>query len=188
MKKLSPSLLGFIIALLISIASLWIYFSFIQKESYHLIDNPGEQNLFVNIDNQEYIVAPGQQITVNLDNGTHTISVRAENDTVILPESSFEVKKARGLINPTLSRYYIYGMPYGLDVNKDSIFENLKTTFENKTYLGDLQIDSAVYTEEFYYNMNEEFPGVTLKSENDTLRRKIFRENDFKQFIVLIKY
>ena len=182
MKKLSPNLLGFIIAVLICVVSLWIYFAFIQKKSYQLIDNPGENNLVVTVDERELLIGPKQQVEIELNPGIHTIKAQIENDSVILDATPFKVIKKRGLINPTLSRYYIYGMPYGPNINKDSIFENLKTTFQGKTYLGDLQIDSAIYVDEFYYNLNEDFPKVTLKSENDTLRRKVFRENDFKQF------
>lgn len=182
MKKISPNLIGFLIALLICVISLWVYFSYIEKESYHVIDNPTDKNLKVTIDEQNYMLAPMQQIEINLTPGNHTVSAIAENDTTSFPGRNFEVKNARGLINPTLSRYYIYGLPYGPKVNKDSIFRNLKTTFQGKTYMGDLRIDSAVYTEDFYYNLNEEFPSLTLKSENETLRRKIFREIEFKQF------
>ena len=182
MKKISPNLIGFIIALLICVASLWIYFTFLQKKSYHLIDNPGKNSLLVQIDENEYNIAPGQFVQVALSMGEHTISTKIENDTLPLIQRAFVVADKRGLLNPTLSRYYIYGMPYGPKVNKDSIFANLKTEFKGKTYLGDLRIDSAIYTEDFYYNINEEFPAMTLQSENDTLRRKIFREDDFKQF------
>ncbi|MDO5654775.1 MAG: hypothetical protein Q4G27_01385 [Flavobacteriaceae bacterium] len=182
MKKISPNLLGFIIALFVTIISLWIYFNYIQKKNYQLIDNPTQQTLQVQIGDNQYIVAPGQQLQISLPTGQYNIQTQTLNDTLSYPQTSFEVTKQRGLINPTLATYYIYGMPYGPRVNKDSIFENLKTTFKGKTYSGDLQIDSAVYTENFYYNMNENFPGLTIKSENEALRKKIFRENDFKQF------
>ena len=93
MKKISPNLIGFIIALLICVASLWIYFSFLQKKSYHLIDNPTKNALVVKIDNQSYTIAPGQQVEVNLNNGNHTISASAENDTLTITEQNFTVTK-----------------------------------------------------------------------------------------------
>lgn len=182
MKKISPNLIGFIIALLICVASLWVYFSYIQKESFHLIDNPTNASIQVTIDDNTYSIAPNQQVQISLEKGKHTISTNADVDSLKLEKTSFETKTSRGLINPTFARYYIYGMPYGPNVNKDSIFENLKTTFKGKTYLGDVKIDSALYTEDFYYNMNENYPKMTLKSENESLRKKIFREDDFKQF------
>lgn len=182
MRKISPNLIGFIIALLVCIASLWVYFQYIQKESFHLIDNPTEATLNIKIDDNEYVVAPMQQVEVHLELGKHQITATTDVDAVQLLKTEFEVKNSRGLINPTLSRYYIFGMPYGPKVNKDSIFRNLKTMFKGKVYLGDLQIDSLVYTEDFYYNLNENYPKMTLKSENENLRKKVFREDEFKQF------
>lgn len=182
MKNISSNLIGFIIATLICVVSYWVYFDYIQKKDFQIIDNPTKETLNVTIDNKKYIVAPNQSLEIELASGKHTMLVTDNNGSEILPSTQFSSHKERGLINPTLSRYYIYGMPYGPKVNKDSIFKNLKTTFKGKTYLGDLKIDSAIYSEDFYYNINENYPDLTLKSENETLRTKIFREGDFKQF------
>ena len=147
-----------------------------------MIDNPTKQTLNIMIDNNEYIVSAGQNITIELGVGNHKIEAKNDLDSIILPTTNFEVKSSRGLINPTKSVYFIYGMPYGPNVNKDSIFSTLKTSYQGKTYAGDVVVDSAIYTENFYYNLNEDFPKLTLKSENSVLRKKIFREEDFKQF------
>lgn len=182
MKKLSPSFIGFLIALLVTILSLVVYFEVILKKSYYLIDNPTKATLNVTIDQNKYVVSPGQELKINLEKGQHTLEVASEVDSLNFPASTFEVKRVRGLINPTRSVYFIYGLPYGPMVDKDSIFGKLKTTYQGKTYLGDVKIDSTIYNEDFYYNLDEDFPAFTRKSENDTLRKKIFRVGDFKQF------
>lgn len=182
MKKLSPSLIGFLIALVASVLSLVIYFKYIQKESFYLIDNPTKASLKVTIDQNEYVLPPEQHLKVPLTKGNHSLSVSSDVDSLNFPEQNFEVTELRGLMNPTRSVYFIYGMPYGLQVNKDSIYTELKTQYQGKTYYGDLHIDSTLYTEDFYYNLNEKYPRITIKSGNDTLRKKVFRVGDFKQF------
>ncbi|MGI9525722.1 MAG: hypothetical protein ACR2MS_01285 [Weeksellaceae bacterium] len=182
MKKLNPSLVGFIIALLICAISLWIYFSFIQRKNIQLIDNPTGVSIQVEINNQSYSIAPDQYVEVNLKKGKYTIAVKSEVDSLNLPETTFTVNTQRGVINPVRANYFIYGMPYGPTVNKDSIFSQRNLTYAGKTYAGDVRLDSSIYIENFYYNLNEDFPPVALKSENNSLRRKIFREAEFKQF------
>ncbi|MXV38707.1 hypothetical protein GO491_08485 [Flavobacteriaceae bacterium Ap0902] len=182
MKKLSPNLIGFLLALLICIGSLWIYFSYIQRESIQLIDNPTQSSITVEIDDETYSIAASQHVEVNLSNGTHTLKVESEIDSLNSPSTAFIVDTPRGVINPIRAKYFIFGMPYGPEVDKDSIFRENGVTYEGKKYQGDVRIDSSLYIKDFYYNLNEDFPPVALKSENKATRKKIFRESDFKQF------
>lgn len=182
MKKISPNLVGFLIALIICVISLWVYFSFIEKKSIQLIDNPSKTTIRVMINDQTYSIAPNQYIEVNLDQGEHSLAVESEVDTLNRQKTAFMVNSNSGLINPLNATYFIYGMPYGPTVNKDSIFNLNQLTYRGKVYRGDVKVDSSLYIENFYYNLNENFPPVALKSENNSLRKKIFRESDFKQF------
>ena len=165
-----------------TILSLVVYFEVIQKKSYYIVDNPTKATLNITIDQNEYVVSPGQQLQINLEQGKHSLAVSSPVDSLNFPESNFEVNKPRGLINPTRSVYFIYGLPYGPMVDKDSIYTQLKAVYKGKTYVGDVKIDSTIYNEDFYYNLNEDFPSFTRKSENSSLRKKIFRIGDFKQF------
>lgn len=182
MKKISPSLLGFVIAMLIGIAAFVAYSTFLQKKSEYLIDNPGKESLVVNVDKEVYKIAPGQQISIDLSKGEHSISSKTERDSVIFSNQKIKVTKPRGVLNPTLSPYFVFSLPYGVEVNVDSIFKDHSTVYQGKKYYGEISIDSIPYMENFYYNLNENFPGVTLKSANNTLRTKIFRKDDFKQY------
>src|SRR5690606_9451595 len=151
------------------------YFQYIQKESYYLIDNPTKASLNVFIDDNSYVISPGQQVKVDLEKGEHSLRVASDVDSLNFEESTFKVSQVRGMINPTRSVYFIYGLPYGPTVDKDSIYTNLKATYQGKTYLGDVEIDSAHYTEDFYYNIDENYPRLALRSDNKSLRKKIFR-------------
>lgn len=179
---LSPNIIGFLIALGVSIISMWIYFTFIQKKSDHIIDNPTNNTLKVVIDNQNYTIAPNQQVIVHLKQGNHTLSATTDKDSVLINNQVFTVNKVRGIINPNKEKYFIFGLPYGPKVNVDSIFEGNILNYKGKEYHGDVKIDSSFYVEDFYYNLNEDFPKIAKKSENHTLRKKVFREDDFKQY------
>lgn len=182
MKKLSPNLIGFLFALVASIVIMIVYFQFIEKERYFLMDNPTESTIYVTLDGKEYVVSPRQQIKLNLKRGEHSMEVISEVDSLNFPKTDFVIHNVQGLLNPTRSVYFTFAMPYGPMVDKDSIFGELKVNFEGKTYYGDIQIDSSVYNENFYYNLDEHFPKITKRSQNKELRIKIFRVGDFKQF------
>uniref|UniRef100_UPI0039A45A38 hypothetical protein n=1 Tax=Ornithobacterium rhinotracheale TaxID=28251 RepID=UPI0039A45A38 len=175
-KKFSPSLVGFIIALAAMLGSLWFYFSFLQKKNYYILDNPTAQTIQVRIDDVPYIVAPAQQVLVPLKKGTHRMITHHQRTV------NFSVESPRGVLNPTESVYFIFGLPYGVEVNTDSVFAQNQHPYQRKIYYGDIRIDSAMYIDDFYYNLNEDFPKVTKKSENHKLRRKIFRKEDFQQY------
>ncbi|AFL98224.1 hypothetical protein [Ornithobacterium rhinotracheale] len=175
-KKISPNLIGFIVAIVATVGSLWFYFSFLQKKNYYILDNPTTETIQVSIDDKPYIVAPEQQVLINLKKGAHRMITHNNQ------EINFSVKTPRGVLNPTKSAYFIFGLPYGVGVNVDSVFEQNVHKYQNKVYHGDIRIDSAAYIDDFYYNLNEKFPKVTKKSENHKLRRKIFRKDDFKQY------
>lgn len=182
MKKLSPSLIGFLFALVVSVLSMVLYFNYIEKERYYLIDNPTEATIYVNLDGEEYVISPRQHIRIKLNRGEHNLAVSSDVDSLNFPQTDFLVRDVQGLINPTRSVYFTFAMPYGPMVDKDSIFGELHADYQGKTYYGDIQIDSSVYNESFYYNLDEKFPKITRKSDNKELRVKIFRVGDFKQF------
>lgn len=181
MKKINPSLLGLIISAFFAIGCYFIYQYFIAKKSEHIVDNNSTNFLKIKIDNKTYSIAPQQNISIHLPIGKHNLIVKNEKDS-ILEQTDFEVKKSRGLINLNRKPYFIFSLPYGPKINTDSIFKNNFTTYGDKKYYGILDIDSALYMENFYYNINESFPSITISSQNSNLRSKIFREDDFKQF------
>lgn len=180
MKKISPSILGLIISIIIGVLSMWIYFEFLQKKSYQLIDNPTSEALNVTIGNDKYTLAPNQFVEIEIDEGDYELT--AEGKDYTLENMPLKITGKRGIINPTKSPYFTLELPYSVARNSDSIFLNHKVVYENKTYQGKITIDSSLYIDNFYYNLNEQFPGLTLKSENESLRSKVFRKDDFKQY------
>lgn len=181
MKKVSPNLIGFIIAAIMLVASVYIYQHFLAKKSEYLLDNNSDESYKIQVGQTVYTLAAHQTLPIPLGKGMHHIIVKNEKDSLI-SQQKIEVKKLRGLVNIGHQTYFIFGLPYGVKVNVDSIFEHNKTTYQGKKYFGPLKIDSSFYIEDFYYNLNENFPSLTKSSLNDTLRTKIFREGDFKQF------
>ncbi len=177
--KLSASFTGFIIAMSICLLSLWIYFYVIQKDALYVIDNPTDESMKIFLDKTEYSLAPNQSVNINMDKGQHTVwkENSSEHDT-------FNVKNVRGTINVTRSVYVIFALPYGSGQNTDSIFRSQKTVIDDKIYYGKIRLDSSIFIQDYYYGLNENFPGITLKSEYNSgkLRSKIFRKDDFKQF------
>ncbi|MDO3388832.1 hypothetical protein QWI17_23495, partial [Gilvimarinus sp. SDUM040013] len=69
--------------------------------------------------------------------------------------------------------------------NKDSIFLSNNIAIDNKVYHGIIEKSSQLYIENFYYNIDQDYPKMFIKSggsEKATDLSKIFNKEDFKQF------
>ncbi|MEC5394501.1 hypothetical protein [Bergeyella sp. RCAD1439] len=182
MKK-NPSLFGFVVAMAAFAAAFGVYFLFLSKPNYYLVDNPTGQTYYFRVNNgDEKILSAGQFLKVDLPRGKNEIKVYDENKKLVY-DSSFTVNKVRGLVNITHSDYYIHRQYYGYGVKKDSLIEALpRTEIDGKVYYGGAKKFNGLYTDDFYYNIDEDYDRVVKNIDKVESRVKIFRKQDFLNY------
>lgn len=180
MLKDNPALKGFIISLAMAIGAFAIYFIFLAKRNYYVVDNPTPETYFFKINNGEQrVLASGQYVKVDLNKGKNQIKVFDQNKQ-ILYDSAFQVAKDRGLINITHKDYYVFKQYYGYYRDKDSlILAQGFREIDGKKYLGNIKKTEKLYTEDFYYNIDEEYDKLIKNIDKAESRTKIFRKQDF---------
>lgn len=184
MKK-NPSTIGFIVSVLMFIVAFGIYFLFLAKKNEYLVDNPTNNTYYFKINNgEEMTIASGQFIKVDLHKGQNKIQVFDDNKK-LLYDSTFQVDKIRGLLNISHSDYYInkqyYG--YGVDIKKDSLLSALgQIEIDGKKYYGGAKHFNRLYTEDFYYNVDENYDKIIKNIDKVETRVKIFRKEDYLNY------
>jgi len=181
--NLSPSAKGLLFALLAVIAAFGTYFLFLAKENYYAVDNPTNDTFYFKLNNgEEKIIAAGQTLKVDLDKGKNDIKV-FDSSKKPLYDSAFVVDKIRGLLNIAHQDYYVNTQYYGYNLNKDSLLLELgKTEIDGKMYLGAPKRFNKLYTEDFYYNVDEDYDKVIKNIQKVESRTKIFRKQDFLNY------
>jgi hypothetical protein len=181
--KNNPALKGFIIALLTAIASFGVYFLFLAKKNYYLVDNPTTSTYYFKINNgEEKIISAGQFVPVELLKGKNDIQVLDGKKNKLF-DSAFQVDKSRGLVNIAHQDYYINDQYYGYNLNKDSLLMALgHVKIDGKDYLGGPKKFNKLYSEDFYYNVNEDYDKVIKNIQKIENRSKIFRKQDFLNY------
>ena len=172
----SASFFGFSVAFLFSIGGLFYYLYFLKKENYYYLDNPTKNEIEVSVDNKKYLIKPETFEKIELKKGKHAIKI--QHSTFSLDTFLF-VNDVNGVINPSLSDYYIYKKYYGYRKNKDSIIDALsKVKIDETYYRGAIVHCHDLTIEGFDYGLDESFPKIIQK---DTLndRKKIYRKKDF---------
>lgn len=178
--KNNPALKGFIFSLLTTIAAFAVYFLFLAKKNYYLVDNPTPQTYYFKINNgEEKVLSGGQFVKVHLKKGKNDIKV-FDQQKKMLYDSAFNVEKIRGLLNITHNDYYVHKQFYGVIPNKDSLLlaQDI-TTIDGKKYYGGAKRINRLYTEDFYYNIDEEYDRLIKNIDKVESRTKIFRKQDF---------
>lgn len=181
--KNNPARKGLLIALLMAAAAFAVYFLFLAKRNYYLVDNPTPATYYFQINNSgEKIISAGQYLKVDLNKGNNRIKVFNDSKK-LLYDSVFTVNKIRGLLNITHSDYYIHDQYYGYNLKKDSLLLNLdKTVIDGKEYFGAPRHVNKIYTEDFYYNIDEKYDAVIKNIDKIESRSKIFRKQDFLNY------
>lgn len=181
--KISPSTKGLIISIITVLVAFGIYNFFLAKKNYYLVDNPTEKTYFFNINNgEEKTITAGQKFQVDLKKGKNQIKVFDDRKN-ILYDSSFVVKKNRGLLNIAHQDYYINEQFYGYGLNKDSLIATRpQTTIDGKLFVNSPVRFNKLYTDDFYYNIDEEYDGVVKNIQKVESRTKIFRKVDFLNY------
>ncbi len=178
--KISASTKGLIIAVLTVLFAFGVYFLFLAKRNYYLVDNPTDQTYYFILNGgRENTITAGQNFQVDLQKGQNRVKV-FDNKHNLLYDSAFVVKKDRGLLNITHQDYYINEQFYGYGLNKDSLIAARKATvIDNKNYLNEPKLMDRLYSEDFYYNVDEDYDKVIKNVQKVESRTKIFRKDDF---------
>jgi len=180
MKNLSASVKGLIFSLLAMGFAFAIYFLFLAKPNYYLVDNPTPETYYFKVNNgEEKVLSAGQYLKVDLNKGKNNIQVFDQNKQMLY-DSAFTVSKVRGLLNITHKDYYINNQYYGYGLNKDSLMATKPgLEIDKKQYLGDVKKVNKLYSEDFYYNLDEDYDRVIKNVAKVESRSKIFRKQDF---------
>ncbi len=181
MKK-NPSLIGLLTICGLAVLILIVYNVFLNKKDGFVIDNPSDKTLSIKINNQNYTVAPQQQARIDLPKGKTKILYSFNNQQI---DTVINITRVNGMINPTRQEYVTFTRPYGIRKNKDSIFLSNNLAIDDKVYHGMIEKSSQLYIENFYYNIDQEYPKMFIKSsgsEKATDLSKIFNKEHFKQF------
>ena len=181
--KISPATKGLIISVIAVLFAFGVYFLFLAKKNYYLLDNPtGETYYFRLNKGDEKIIAAGQMLKVNLNKGKNGIQV-FDGKKELLYDSAFVVNKNRGLLNIAHQDYYINEQFYGYGLDKDSLLSARKTTvIDGKKYVNAPKHFNKLYTDEFYYNIDEDYDKIVKNVQKVESRTKIFRKVDFLNY------
>ena len=181
--KISPSTKGLIISIITVLVAFGIYNFFLAKRNYYLVDNPTEKTYFFNINNgAEKTITAGQKFQIDLKKGKNEVKVFDDRKNMLY-DSSFVVKKNRGLLNIAHQDYYVNEQFYGYGLNKDSLIAVRKqTTIDGKLFVNSPVRFNKLYTDDFYYNIDEEYDGVVKNIQKVESRTKIFRKADFLNY------
>lgn len=182
MKK-NPALTGLLISVFIVIMAFGVYFLFLAKKNYHLVDNPTPDTYYFTINKgTEQIITSGQYIKVEVPVGKNRIQV-FDGEKKLLYDSAFSVSKERGLLNITHSDYYINEQFYGYGLNRDSLITHRgETIIDGKSYVNEPLLFRNLYTEDFYYHIDEDYDAVIKNIQKVESRTKIFRKQDFLNY------
>lgn len=180
---MSASTKGLIISVIAVLFAFGIYFLFLAKRNYYLVDNPTNDTFYFKINNEtENIIAPGQKLQVDLSKGKNQIKV-FDAHKKMLYDSGFVVNKDRGLLNIAHQDYYINEQFYGYGLNKDSLIAvRGATLIDGKNYLNEPKHFNKLYTDDFYFNIDEDYDKVVKNVQKIESRTKIFRKQDFLNY------
>lgn len=175
--------MGLLIALVSFAVAFGIYFLFLAKKNTYLVDNPTPDTYYFKINGgAEKIITSGQYVKVDLSKGKNRIEV-FDREKTPLYDSAFTVSKMRGLVNITHSDYYIHRQYYGYGINKDSLIAALpQTEIDGQTYYGGAKKMDGLFSEDFYFNIDEDYDPVVKNIDKVESRVKIFRKQDFLNY------
>ena len=174
---------GFVISLIAVLAAFGVYFLFLAKKDSFIVDNPTTNTFYFKINNgAEKTITAGQNFSIDLNKGKNNVQVFNAGKKLIY-DSSFTVNKNRGLLNIAHQDYYINEQFYGYGLNKDSLIAARKATeIDGKNYLNSPKHFNKLYTEDFYFNINEEYDQVIKNIQKIESRSKIFRKQDYLNY------
>lgn len=181
--KMTAPIKGLVISIIAVLIAFGIYFLFLAKKDEFLVDNPTEKTFYFKLNNgEEKTITAGQNFPIDLKQGKNNVQVFDAAKKMIF-DSAFVVKKNRGLLNIAHQDYYINEQFYGYGLNKDSLIAVRKATvIDGKNYLNSPKHFNKLYTEDFYFNINEDYDKVIKNIQKVESRSKIFRKADYLNY------
>lgn len=177
------SLIGLLIAVLLCAFSIMWYKFFLENKDEFLLDNPTSASIKVNFNGKNYILGSGQTIKIPVNKGNNTLSSTSEQGNVLLKDTVIYISNlTRGLINPTRANYLTFKRYYGSIKNLDSLYKAHETHIGGKLYVGEIKKYNKVLIQDFYLNINQNFPKIINKTDSIESRVKLFREDQFLEF------
>jgi hypothetical protein len=172
--------------------SLWLLFPFAWllllgcDQGNIEMDNAGEEDLRVVIDELAYSMPAGSFQRIDLESGLHTLTIKGE-DGKILDEQTFSVVEG-GLLNLAKSTYYIWVDLYGEASLRDEVLSETWIEIGNESFFGEFERVPAekLYVERKWdFGLEEPFPddlyGWKITQDKWIIRRKLFREQELIQ-------
>ncbi|RYD96990.1 MAG: hypothetical protein EOP54_12180 [Sphingobacteriales bacterium] len=184
-KKLSLKSGLSILLIVVVVLGSWAYFELREKGATY-IDNPGDQDITVQIDDKTYAVPAGQFVKAEVSLGEHKLSCR---ETGIANET-FQVDPCKqGVINPTRSKYVIYNIIY---TEKDLRAQFKPYEVDGKevySMLGEPELNDALFIPDRTMgnggNIDVKEPSIKSYSrfnQDYSFLTKIFRLKEFFEF------
>jgi len=182
MLSKSP-LQGLLVAIFIVLVSILIYNLYIKKNDEFLLDNSSDKQIKVVLNGKDYFLAAGQSLTVPILAGKNTISSQDINGNSILKDTFFVINgNKRGLINPSFNTYITFRRYYGHIKNIDSLYKVHRKRIDGKEFIGEVNEYNQLLIQDFYYNINQNFPKIITKVDSIESRIKLFRKSQFLEF------
>ncbi|GAB4415050.1 MAG: hypothetical protein OHK0039_23390 [Bacteroidia bacterium] len=147
------------------------------------MDNNGDQPLIVTIDELTYRMQPHAYQRIELEAGTHVLTIKEEAGRVI-DTDTFQVIEG-GLLNLAKTNYLIWVDLYGDPELRKTILQEDWIEIGNQSYFGQFEpVDVGAYYVEskWDYGLDEDFPedllGWEISREKWIIKRKLFREDE----------
>lgn len=163
------------------------------KKIAFTIDNPTDKTITVQVDNNTYTLSPRTYEKIELIKGTHAVTYQNETAHFYLYENS-----RGGMINPTMSSYYINYVFYkvendGLDYEKtakEMLFSYKNTdTIQGVLYSGyfskrdNLIVEKIGDADGWAVEVDEDYPDGYRAKSALLVTGKLFREDDYIKYI-----
>ncbi|MEL6133071.1 MAG: hypothetical protein AAFR59_06860, partial [Bacteroidota bacterium] len=150
------------------------------------LDNAGDQDLTVQIDELVFKVPAGSYKLITLDPGRHSLTIKDKAGNVLDDQKTFTLIEG-GLINLAKSDYIIWTELYGdMELRKTKLNEEwFKVGEESPIYgefeqLRDTDIERIYVEKRWDFGLSESFPETLTQfspiEEKFVIRKKLFRE------------
>lgn len=163
------------------------------KTTLFFLDNPLQESIEVTLDGKVYVIAPTSSVEVSLAGGLHEVSYQGATARFnVVPGGN------GGIINPTLSDYYVYYRAYlssGFAADYPSVMDSYLRSRQNRVMIrgevmeGPFRRENGLVIENFgevsgwILGLDEKYSSTYSRRSNVYIVGKVFREADFFRFL-----
>lgn len=164
--------------------------AFVSKTTFR-IDNPTKETISVTVDDTQYEILPESYQDIELANGYHFSTYKGET----IKFNLFQGDRKGGVLNPTLSNYYVNFEFYQSDQSKARVGSDdyMKDRMNSVVIKGKV-VDGTFtqkngffienYVDSWTYGIDKEYPkAMTTSGSEIMIVGKLFREADFIKYI-----